>query len=287
MNGVTWTVLGLSLLGAGMARAEERAILVGNVTRADLKTGPYAEWFEGAYARYQPDTATVDKLRPVLAGVSIEAYFGTWCGDSRRQIPRLARLLDLAGFDDPRLRLIALSDRAMEFKQSPGHPEARRYVHRTPTLVVVRDGQEIGRIVETPALSLEADLLAILEGHGPGPKYGAEAWVHHLFTDLSPEDAMKALRSGGPEVMKRSDPDSLWHYAEFDLLKNGRAREAKAILDLHLELNPRSVTGHVLMSEALLALGRKTEALAAVERALAIEPGNDRAQRAAAKLRDP
>lgn len=287
MNGVTWTVLGLSLLGAGMARAEERAILVGNVTRADLKTGPYAEWFEGAYARYQPDTATVDKLRPVLAGVSIEAYFGTWCGDSRRQIPRLARLLDLAGFDDPRLRLIALSDRPMEFKQSPGHPEARRYVHRTPTLVIVRDGREIGRIVETPALSLEADLLAILEGRGPAPRYGAEAWVHHLFTDLPPEDAMKALLSGGPEVMKRSDPDSLWHYAEFDLLKNGRAREAKAVLDLHLELNPRSVTGHVLMSEALLSLGRKAEALAAVERALAIEPGNDRAQRAAAKLRDP
>jgi cytochrome c-type biogenesis protein CcmH/NrfG len=98
---------------------------------------------------------------------------------------------------------------------------------------------------------------------------------------------MKALLSGGPEVLKRSDPDSLWHYAEFDLLKNGRAREAKAVLDLHLELNPRSVTGHVLMSEALLALGRKAEAMAAVERALAIEPGNDRARRAAAKVREP
>jgi predicted Zn-dependent protease len=175
----------------------------------------------------------------------------------------------------------------MEFKQSPGHPEARRYVHRTPTIVIVRDGREIGRIVETPSLSLEADTLAILEGRGPAPKYGAEAWVHHLFTDLSAEDAIKALLSGGPEVAKRSDPDSLWHYAEFDLLKNGRAREAKAVLDLHLELNPRSATGHALMSDALLSLGRKAEARAAAERALALEPGNDRAQRAASKLRDP
>jgi len=279
--------LGLSLMIGDVARAEERSILIGSVTRADLKTPPYSEWFDGQYSRYQPDPQSVEKLRPLLKGVSVEAYFGTWCGDSRRQVPRLVRLLDLAGLEEQRLGLVALSDRAMEFKQSPGHPEAKRYVHRTPTIVVVRDGREIGRIVETPALSLEADLVAILEGQGPAPKYGAEAWVHHLFTDLPPEDAMKALLTGGAEVAKRGDPDSLWHYAEFDLLKNGRALEARAVLDLHLQLNPRSVNGHILMSDALLALGRKAEARAAVERALAIEPANDRALRAAAKLREP
>jgi len=41
------------------------------------------------------------------------------------------------------------------------------------------------------------------------------------------------------------------------------------------------------MSEALVGLGRKDEAGQAIERALAIEPGNDRARRAAAKLREP
>ena len=283
----TSMAVGLAFVAVGGAGAEERPILVGSVTRAELKAPPYSEWFDGQYTRYQPDPASVEKLRPALAGVFIEAYFGTWCGDSRRQIPRLARLLDLAGVDEPRLSLIGLSDRPMEFKQAPGRPEAKRYVHRTPTIVVVREGREIGRIVETPALSLEADLLAIVGGGGPAPKYGAEAWVHHLFTDLPSEDAMKALSSGGPEVLKRSDPDSLWHYAEYDLLKNGRALEAKAVLDLHLALNPRSVVGHILMSDALSTLGRRAEARAAVERALALEPGNDRARRAAAKLREP
>jgi predicted Zn-dependent protease len=153
--------------------------------------------------------------------------------------------------------------------------------------VITRDGVEIGRIVETPATSLEADALAILEGRGPEPKYGAEAFVHQLFTDLPAEEALKALVSAGPEIAKRGNPDSLGHYAEYDLLRNGRAREAKAVLDLHLSLNPRSAVGHILMSDALLALGRKEEAKAAIERALAIEPANDRALRAAAKLRDP
>ena len=281
-------VMGLWTAASSMrARAEERPILVGPLARAELRKPPYGDWFEAQYSRYQPSAPILESLRPLLADVTIEAYFGTWCGDSRRQIPRLMRLLDLESFDEQRLSLVGLSDRAQEFKRSPGNLEAKREVHRTPTIVFLREGVEIGRIVETPASSLEADLLAILEGHGPEPKYGAEAWVHHLFTALPSAQAIKALQSGGAEVRKRGDPGSLWHYAEQDLLKNGRALEAKAVLDLYLELKPESAAGHVLLSEALIALGRRGEALAALERALAIEPGNDRARRAAAKLREP
>ena len=267
--------------------SSDRPLLVGPVTRAELKAAPFSEWFESEYAAYQPSEAGLESLRGHLEGISIEAYFGTWCGDSRRQIPHLVRLLDLAGFDERRLSLIALSDRAKEFKQAPGNPEARRRVHRTPTIVLLREGKEVGRIVETPFASLETDLLAILVGHGAEPRYGAEAFVHRLFAELTPAEAEKALRSAGPEILKRSDPDSLTHYAEQDLLRNGRASEAKSLLDLHLQLNPRSVLGHILMSDALMALGRKAEAIEAIDRALAIEPGNNRALRTAAKLRSP
>jgi tetratricopeptide (TPR) repeat protein len=260
---------------------------VGALTRADLQKPPFAEWFDRQYSQYRPAADAVDGLRAPLASISIETYFGTWCGDSRRQVPRLLRLLDLAGFGEERLRLVGLSDRPMEFKKSPGNPEAGRRVHRTPTIIVLREGTEIGRIVETPSTSLEADLLAILEGRDPEPKYGAEALVHRLLSDLSPDEAERALLSAGPEISRRGDPDSLWHYAEYDLLRNGRAREAKAVLDLHLKLNPQSVIGYVLLSDALVALQRRMEAQGAIERALAIEPGNRRALQAAEALRRP
>jgi hypothetical protein len=262
-------------------------ILVGDISRADLREPPFGDWFEGQYARYQPTEASLQGLKELLPSLSIEAYFGTWCGDSKRQVPRLLRLLDLAGFDEKRLTLVGLSDRPMEFKQAPGNPERRRRIHRTPTIVVVRDGVEIGRIVETPTTTLEGDLLDIARGHAPEPRYGAEAWVHHLFTDLPPDQAIKALETGEGEVLKRGSPDSLWHYAEHDLLKNGRAREAKAVLDLHLKLNPRSIDGLILMADALNSLGRRTEAVNAIERALIIEPGNRRALRMAETLKNP
>ncbi len=273
------------LLGAATG-SEAQSILTGNITRADLKKPPFAEWYDRAYSAYQPAIATADKLRESYKGLAVEAYFGTWCGDSKRQLPRLLRLLDATGFDGKHLSMVGLSDQSMEFKKAPDGVEAKRRIHRTPTIVFVRDGVEIGRIVETPSTSLEADMLAILSGRGPDPKYGAEAWVHQLFSDRTVAEAEKALETAGPEISKRTDPDSLWHYAEYDLLKNGRAPEAKAVLDLHLKLNPRSVVGHVLLSDALVSLGRTAEALAAAERALVIEPSNSRAQRAAAELRE-
>lgn len=270
---------------AKVAPSDQRPILVGSLTRANLKNAPFAEWFESQYGKYEPDRADIDKLREPLKGLAIEAYFGTWCGDSRRQIPRLLKVLDAAGFDEKRLALVGLSDRAMEFKQAPGRPELKRLVHRTPTIVLLLDGVEIGRIVETPATTLEADLLAMVEGHGPEPKYGAEAFVHRLFSALSGDEALKALYAAEAEITRLSTPGSLGHYAEYDLLKNGRAAEAKALLDLHLRISPKSVSGHLLMSEALETLGRKDEALAAAERALALEPTNARALKVAARLR--
>lgn len=267
--------------------AEAQSILTGSITRVDLQKPPFAEWFDRQYSGYQPAVATVDKLREAWGGLSVEAYFGTWCGDSKRQIPRLLRLLDAAGFDEKHLTMVGLSDRNMEFKKAPGGLETRRRIHRTPTIVLVRGGTEIGRIVETPSTSLEADMLAILSGQGPEPRYGAEAFVHQLFIERADGDAEKALQTAGPEITRRTDPDSLWHYAEYDLLRNGRAREAKAVLDLHLSLNPRSVVGHILLAEALVTMGRKSEAMAAIDRALAIDPANTRAKRAAEKLRAP
>jgi tetratricopeptide (TPR) repeat protein len=288
MNGLRFFTGLLMIGGVGISpAAEDRPTLVGKVIRADMQKVPYAEWYDRHYAAHEPAKDLVEKLKGPLAGVSIETYFGTWCGDSRRQIPRLLRVLDDAGFDDKHLSMTGLSDGSMEFKKAPGNPEAKRLVHRTPTIVVVRDGVEIGRIVETPKASLEADLLAILEGRGPAPKYGAEAWVHRLFSERPAAEAEKALQSAASEVSKRTDPDSLWHYAEYDLLRNGRAREAKAVLDLHLRLDPRSAIGHILLSEALVTLGQKDAARAAIDRALEIEPTNTRAKQAAEKLRTP
>ena len=54
-----------------------------------------------------------------------------------------------------------LSNQDSVYKQSPAHEERGLEIHRVPDLDSIEKGREIGRIVESPVLSLERDLLAI------------------------------------------------------------------------------------------------------------------------------
>jgi len=86
---------------------------------------------------------------------------GTWCGDSREQLPRLEAVLDALGQRSPfeGLRMLgidrskAVDARAWRFGK----------VELVPTIVVTMSGAEVGRIVETPASgTIEEDLVRIL-----------------------------------------------------------------------------------------------------------------------------
>lgn len=235
-------------------------------------------WWKGNYDAYLPDAAAIESLRKPLQDVSIEVFFGRWCGDSRRQLPRLAKVLERTGFDFTRALLTPLSDQVGEYKKLRGGGEPSRRVVRTPTIVVVRDGREIGRIVETPQSTLEQELREVIEGRAPPTRYGAETWIHELASTLSVADFEKRLLTADAEISKRGDPDSLTHYAEHDLIKNRKWREVVAVTALHLRLRPRSALAFVLQAEALIELGRTVEAREAIDQALAIEPQNGRAK---------
>ncbi|MEE9161843.1 MAG: hypothetical protein V3U35_02630 [Candidatus Neomarinimicrobiota bacterium] len=44
-------------------------------------------------------------------------------------------------------------------------------VHRTPTVIISREGEELGRIIETPVETLERDMLKIVTGLPYTPNY--------------------------------------------------------------------------------------------------------------------
>lgn len=128
------------------ARAEETAPpkLLGRCTVADLRQPPYAEWLEAGYAAYTPDPEVLAALRKTgWDGVELTLVFGTWCSDSRREVPRMLKLLDTLGFPPSRLRMIAVDNTEALHKRSPGGEEAGLEIYRVPTLVVSRGGREV------------------------------------------------------------------------------------------------------------------------------------------------
>jgi hypothetical protein len=89
---------------------------------------------------------------------------GTWCGDSRREVPRIYKILDYCQVKRSQIQLIYLNNSDTAYKQSPGHEEQGLNIRRVPTLLIFRNQREVGRVVESPVTSLEKDILAIVSG---------------------------------------------------------------------------------------------------------------------------
>ncbi len=143
-------------------------VLFGEVTREDIARhmpGWNAEYFE-----YEPDHALRADLANNLEGVRIKAIIGTWCGDCRREIPRLWRILEGVGYSLSNVQMLAVA--SSSFTEDMGVPrEALEWsrdvkshydVEAVATIVFLRGGVEIGRIVESPEIALEEDILRIV-----------------------------------------------------------------------------------------------------------------------------
>jgi hypothetical protein len=146
-------------------------MLLGKCTRAALLQSPFADWFKPNYDSYVVDSFTCNFIKPLLIGKSLTIFMGTWCGDSRREVPRVLKMLDCCGFPVNDLTLVMVGNSDSLYKKSPQHEEAGKNIVRVPTIIVEQKNAEIGRIIESPITSLEKDFLTILRKEKYQPNY--------------------------------------------------------------------------------------------------------------------
>lgn len=146
-------------------------MLLGKCTRSALVQVPFADWFNSNYDSYVVDSFTCNFIRPLLAGKSITIFMGTWCGDSKREVPRVLKMLDCCNFPATNLTLVMVSNKDSLYKKSPQHEEVGKNIVRVPTIIIEQKGAEIGRIIEFPKTSLEKDMLSILRKENYQPNY--------------------------------------------------------------------------------------------------------------------
>lgn len=132
---------------------------------------------------YQPNDAAVAALKANGADAKVTLLYGTWCPDSKNYIPRLIKALRAAGNDKIQVKLIGIDN---QFREPVDTVQPQR-ITNVPTVIVERNGREVGRIVETPATgTIEEDLAAILSGKpiahpgrwGRGPKLASGVYSY-------------------------------------------------------------------------------------------------------------
>jgi thiol-disulfide isomerase/thioredoxin len=139
--------------------------------------------FQPIPVAYQPAERALQLLRSYNEPATVLIFFGSWCSDSKREVPKFYATLDRAANKNFSAKLFGL-DRSK--KDAAGFAEAFGITH-VPTFIFLRGNRafsgngnsfieqtkgELGRITETPTISLEQDWADILKHN--------EAWARKM-----------------------------------------------------------------------------------------------------------
>lgn len=133
-------------------------ILIGFCDEKGLKKGEFGVYFKSQYETYAPKEKTIEKLKTKINDYTIKIVYGTWCSDSKLQVPRFYKILDLTDFKKSQLEIIGV-DRN---KNALVVNIKDLNIELVPTFIVYKYGKEVGRIIEIPEKSMEEDLLRII-----------------------------------------------------------------------------------------------------------------------------
>lgn len=227
-----------SMLNREVNDEQGKPQLLGKCSRGRLEQAPYDSWFVKNYTNYTVDSVTADQLKTKLRDKQLKIFMGTWCGDSQREVPRIFKILDYCGIDPSKVELIMVGEADPLYKQSPGHEEKGLNIFRVPDLIMLDKGKELGRVVESPVLSLEKDLQTMLDGGDYVPKYGGAALLEKVFKEEKKAKIKKEL----PELAERVRPlvhsaSELKSYAHV-LKATGEGEEADWTLQINALIFP-------------------------------------------------
>jgi len=119
----------------------------------------FSWWFKPEYENCEINSNDIDAIKERISDLHIKIVLGTWCSDSRREVPRFLKILNEINFNMNNLKIICV-DRD---KKADGTEVENLNIKFVPTFILFRGGNEISRIVETPQTTLQEDLKKMLK----------------------------------------------------------------------------------------------------------------------------
>lgn len=248
--------------------------LLGITTIERLKQEPFGEWFEESYNEYEVD---VEELKDVQLPDSIVIFMGTWCGDSRREVPRFIKILESQNYDFSKLTIINVNTGFQNYKQAPEREERGQYIHRVPTFIFYgSDKKEIGRIVQDPVVSLEADIRSILNGEDYQTYFPVANDLIDKFRSTSLEDIRKKLPKLAEEYKEKTVSESELRTFGYVMWSSFDLARAEVIFELNALVYPDSVDSYGQLVSFKSSYGKEKEAISYLKKGLKLEPENER-----------
>jgi thiol-disulfide isomerase/thioredoxin len=119
-------------------------VLKGFIAKNELATDTAFAWFAQNQKSFAPDANAVKQYSANKDSVNFVVFGGTWCDDTKLLLPRFYATADAAGIPANRITLIGV-DRA---KKSLFNLTEAFAIINVPTIIVMKNGKEVGRVVE-------------------------------------------------------------------------------------------------------------------------------------------
>ncbi len=146
------TVLALVIASASFAQTQFEILverpneksLKGIISRSLLEKDSSFKWYAENLKAYTPRPDATEVLKKYRDSLQLLVFMGTWCEDSHFVIPKFFSLTDAAGFPENHITLVGV-DRG---KKTMGHLAEALNIKNVPTIIVLKNGKELGRVVE-------------------------------------------------------------------------------------------------------------------------------------------
>lgn len=122
----------------------EIKVIRGLINKYQIQNDTAFKWYNPGQGGYNPDTATLNAFERAKGKYQFVIFGGTWCEDTQFILPKFFKLQEKSGFPDDAITMFGVN----RAKTSLGNITKAFNITLVPTFIVMKDGKEIGRVVE-------------------------------------------------------------------------------------------------------------------------------------------
>lgn len=248
--------------------------LLGKIDKSGLTSKSYNDWFSKNYEDYQLDDTIIKDIASSLKDYTITLFMGTWCGDSKQEVPKFYKILEACNFPKEQLTVVAVSRKPNMYKQSPNHEEVGLNIHRVPTFIFYKNRKEVNRIVEHPVETLEKDILKIITTNDYTSNYQLVEKINAILK----YDGINGLKVAKENLSTgyKDKVKSMYELNTFGVIlySTNRIEEAIEVFKLNTQLFPELPNTYMTLANTLGVTGEQKRAIEVLEKAITLFPDN-------------
>ncbi len=120
----------------------------GRITFDDLNGERSFTWMKEGRNEYKPEAGDIAYLQDRLKNYKILVLMGTWCSDSQDMVPRFEKVLQAVKYPEASITMYGVT----RSKKTKDNTSRAYKVKLVPTIILLKDGKEVGRITRKPPI---------------------------------------------------------------------------------------------------------------------------------------